>query len=1173
MSRPLKLRTTIVLIFGGLAFLTTTCVALVVGSNARTMAELDARQRLEAAAIEIRNELDRDMFERFRDIKNAGTLSPLFTEANAPLRREWFDRLLATYPDYAWLGFADLGGTVLTSANGVLEGQSVAARPWFQRGRTAPFVGDVHSALLLEKVLPNPTGEPMRFVDVATPVKNAEGQIVGVLGAHLSWHWARRIRSTVLASIDGAGQRIEALIVDQNGTVLLGPDELVDKPLALPRFEQATARPQNRLVVWPDQQAYLTTVVRTAGYLDYPGLGWTVVMRQPREIAFARAQKIQRHVLWVGLIAAMLVGAIAWFLAGRLARPLTALSQAARRIGAGDAEIALPTSSAYFEVASLTGSLQTMTSTLERQHRDLVELNETLEARIERRTAALDLMQAVAAAANEAESLDEAVRFGLDRLCAHLGWPIGHAHRHVPDMDEYIATELWHLAEPERYAPFVAVTRSLVFGAHDGLPGQVLIHGAPVWAPDVRSMAGFLRKDAAQACNLGAGLAFPVTVGGRIELILQCFADRPLPEDPEALALAGFIGLQLSRVAERLAAQTRVAERERRLGAVYDSVLDGLLTINASGTIETMNRAAEALFGHAPGSLIRRTMRLLMAEPFASAHESLLARHLAGDGGVFLGTIREVEGLKADGSRFPMEIAFTDAALGGSHLLVASVRDISERRAVERLKNEFVSTVSHELRTPLTSISGALALMAKGTAGQLPDKALGLVAIARSNSDRLVRLINDILDLERIEAGNLVFEFDVVDLGALIERAGRDTEEYAHGLDVALEILPPPPGAIVWGDQHRLLQVLDNLLSNAAKFSPSGGRVTLSLALRSGMAHVEVIDRGRGISDEFKPRIFQKFAQADASDSRQKGGTGLGLSIVKSIVERHGGQIGFTSEPGAGTTFWFDLPLRHALAPAETEAPAPRRVLVCEDEPGVAEVLSLYLEDAGYEPVCAHTAAEARRLLAQDRFVAMTLDLGLPDQDGLALLAELKAEPATAAMPVIVVSGRPDPGSQRLGIADWIAKPIVSKQLTSALDQIEAASERPRVLHVEDDPDIVSLVASALRPRAELVSATTLAAARAALDRAAFDLVLLDIGLPDGSGLELLPVLDQMTDKPRPAVILFSAQELHADRRDEVAAVLVKSQASLDRLAELIERELSQRRPSEPADPRNEPKT
>ncbi|HEV2673433.1 MAG TPA: ATP-binding protein [Aliidongia sp.] len=1149
-----------------------TLVALIVGSSSRTLAERDARLRLNAAAVQVRNRLDQDMFERFRDIRNAAALSPLFTEGNAPLRRAWFDRILSTYPDYAWLGFASLDGTVVTSANGVLEGQSVAARPWFREGSKAPFVGDVHSALLLEKVLPNPSGEPMRFVDVATPVMDPEGRTIGVLGAHLSWQWARRIRQTVTASLDEGDQGIEIFILDHAGTVLLGPDTFVDHPLKLAGLAAPTVAAQSRLVVWPDQQPYLTTTVATEGYLSFPGLGWSVTIRQPRAIAFAQAQAIQRHVLWIGLGAALLVAAIAWLLAGRLTRPLTTLSEAAHRIRKGEAGVTLPRLRGFFEVASLAHSLNAMTTTLERQRSDLTDLNATLEMRIARRTAALNLMQEVATAANEADDLDTAVRFGLDRLCAHLGWPVGHARRIAagPAGRAAPATiDLWHLDDPDRFAPFVVATQGFAFAENAGLAGAVIAQRAPVWQADVGRVTGFRRQAVAEACGLVTALAFPVVAGGRTELVVQCFADRPIAEDAESLSIAGFVGLQLSRAAERLAAADRLAEREGRLTAIYDSVLDGIITINPSGSIETMNRAAERVFGHPPGSLLRRNLRLLMAEPFASAYESELMRHLADGGGDFLGTVRELEGLHADGTRFPMEVAFTAATIGERRLLVAAVRDITERRAIERLKNEFVSTVSHELRTPLTSISGALALMAKGTAGTLPDKALGLVAIARSNCDRLVRLINDILDLERIEAGNLVFEFEVVDIADLLDRLVRETAEFAQKYNVELEIAPAVPEVMVWGDRHRLMQVLANLVSNAVKFSPDAGTVTVGATLEDGKIHVTVTDRGRGIPDEFKSRIFQKFAQADASDSRQKGGTGLGLSIVKSIVERHGGTVGFSSQSQVGSTFWFDLPEKHAplTAPGLPAEESRRKVLICEDDKDVGHILTLHLEQAGYQSLWAHTAAEARELLRQHDFVAMTLDLGLPDQDGLQLLNMIKADPATATMPVVIVSGRADAGGDRLGIADWITKPVMPERLIAALDQIRSSRDRPTVLHVEDDPDIVDLVSAALQSKADLVAAGSLAAARLALEQARFDVIVLDVGLPDGSGLDLLDTIDAMEGGPKPAVVLFSAQEPHPSRRDEMAAVLVKSQASLDHLADMIGQALTQRRASSPRQP------
>ena len=265
---------------------------------------------------------------------------------------------------------------------------------------------------------------------------------------------------------------------------------------------------------------------------------------------------------------------------------------------------------------------------------------------------------------------------------------------------------------------------------------------------------------------------------------------------------------------------------------------------------------------------------------------------------------------RKDGSDFPVEIFLQLAHEEDVHRFVAIVRDITERHRVDKMKREFISTVSHELRTPLTSIRGALGLVAGGATGVIPDKAQELVNIASNNCDRLVRLINDILDMEKIESGKMTFDLQQVDLRALLKEAIDANQVYAaqHQVTIVVEgeLLPRE----VNGDRDRLMQVLTNLLSNAAKFTAPGGTVHISLADEPGKLVLRVRDEGLGIPEDFKARIFQQFSQADSSDTRGKGGTGLGLSITKAIVEHHGGKIGFESVAGQGTTFWVNLPAR-----------------------------------------------------------------------------------------------------------------------------------------------------------------------------------------------------------------------------------------------------------------------
>jgi PAS domain S-box-containing protein len=244
----------------------------------------------------------------------------------------------------------------------------------------------------------------------------------------------------------------------------------------------------------------------------------------------------------------------------------------------------------------------------------------------------------------------------------------------------------------------------------------------------------------------------------------------------------------------------------------------------------------------------------------------------------------------------------------GDNEVLAIVRDITARKNIERMKNEFISTVSHELRTPLTSIRGSLGLIAGGVAGEVPAKVQRMVDIAYQNSERLIRLINDILDIEKIESGKMVFSLQPVELLPLVEQAIEATRAYGQQFNVTFALKNDTDSIMVLADNDRLIQALTNLLANAAKFSPAGEQVVIELSRREDTVMVAISDLGPGIPESFHDQLFQKFAQADSSDTRKKGGTGLGLSITKAIIEKHGGQIDFATRSGAGTTFFMILP-------------------------------------------------------------------------------------------------------------------------------------------------------------------------------------------------------------------------------------------------------------------------
>ena len=355
-------------------------------------------------------------------------------------------------------------------------------------------------------------------------------------------------------------------------------------------------------------------------------------------------------------------------------------------------------------------------------------------------------------------------------------------------------------------------------------------------------------------------------------------------------------------------ANESLQESEQRIRSVHDTVSDGIITIDEQGLIESINPAVEMIFGYTQQELLGKNVRILMPDPDRSKNGQYLERYMNTGEARVIGIGREVTGLRKDSSTFPLDLSIGEIRLGETRLFTGVVRDITERKKVEQMKNEFIAVVSHELRTPLTSILGSLEILKTGVVGDLGEEAMMIVNISFQSSQRLVRLIKDILDIDKMESKKSDLDLEPFDLHAMVKVVIESSLGFGEKEGVSFAFRNYIEGVRVNGDRDKLMQVLTKLLSNAAKFSPPGSEVEVSILRKEGNIRVAVKDRGIGIPEDFHARIFQKFSQVDSTDTRGKGGTGLGLAICKTIMEEHNGSIGFDSKTGGGSTFYFDLP-------------------------------------------------------------------------------------------------------------------------------------------------------------------------------------------------------------------------------------------------------------------------
>jgi len=386
----------------------------------------------------------------------------------------------------------------------------------------------------------------------------------------------------------------------------------------------------------------------------------------------------------------------------------------------------------------------------------------------------------------------------------------------------------------------------------------------------------------------------------------------------DCIAIAGEEGstalrISFSDISSLKKAEQALREREAWTHAVLDAAVSGIIAIGEKGVIELVNPAAVQMFGYEPGEMVGQNVTMLMPESYRRGHEVGLRKYLDARRLLDIRIPREVEGRRKDGRVFPMEMTLREITTHPGRTVIGFVTDITERKQIERVRKTFCAIAGHELRTPATNISLALDMLTRGEAGELPEKVGELVDVAHRGSERLKRMISDMLEYQRYDLGELDFELVPLEIMSQVEEAVSANRAAADQFAVVLAVSSSAPDARVVGDAGRLIQVLDNLLSNAIRFSPEGGTVTVDVSRPDGCVRVAVTDNGPGLSEEFRPMVFEPFAQESSSleDPRNKESVGLGLVIAKAIVEKLGGRIGFVSQPWVATTFWVELPEYH----------------------------------------------------------------------------------------------------------------------------------------------------------------------------------------------------------------------------------------------------------------------
>ena len=784
-----------------------------------------------------------------------------------------------------------------------------------------------------------------------------------------------------------------------------------------------------------------------------------------------------------------------------------------------------------------------------------VHKRKVAENSLRNRSVEIQLMHDIGSISTKLVGIDGVLTRALELICIALHWSLGHVYnRSRWDSDLLEPSTIWY-EKDKKFGNFREVTMRTTFRAGIGLPGRVLSRGVAVYVRDINEEQNCLRTRGELLPVRGA-LAFPIRIKGDIVAVIELYRDEPWETTPEERAIVSNLGSAIGNVLEKQEVNRVVAEQQAELTATIDTAPDGIVTVDTDAKIVTINRAASLLFGTVYGGLRGQTISTFVpnfdiAKIVSSSHQGVFrqettARRLDGTSFAIQLSATEIDGVEVSAKRLVLILR----DISGEVELQTELRNAKERAEQStKAKSQFLANMSHEIRTPMNSILGFSRRLRKRLRGKISHRDYKALEIVQRNGEHLLQLINDVLDLSKLESGTMKLQQSELSLGPVIKEAIELQRIGAEDKGLDLTAIVPDPLPMLNADATKLMQVFTNIVANAIKYT-SKGSVQVSVSeivdLTLGPAiSISVRDTGAGISDADRHLLFERFGRIHGDSTSGIGGTGLGLAIAHQYVKMHGGRIDVESKVGIGSTFTVVLPVPnedniHSIEELGTAIYRPKncidpiRVLVVENDVDSAALVRHTLIDAGFEIVIARNIASA--ITAQELEPDLYLiDVHLSDGSGFDLVKRIRAT-SDGSTPLIAMFSSDNFHKEALeaGARFFLQKPINVDELVSLMDSTTIASIN-KVLFVDDDADTRTMFEDYFdRKTTKAWTADSATEGLRLLGEHNPDMVIVDLRMPERDGLDFLKAMRQLHGVEQPPTVILTGQSISAEENDQL---------------------------------------